>query len=63
MDHNKHFLVLLSWTEEIVVCRELQMSKVISNNIAVCLLYAGRLKDGLQVLETSITADTNNIQV
>jgi hypothetical protein len=39
------------------------MSKVISNNIAVCLLYAGRLKDGLQVLETSITADTNNIQV
>jgi hypothetical protein len=47
----------------IVVSPELQMSKVISNNIAVCLLYAGRLKDGLQVLETSITADTNNIQV
>ena len=39
------------------------MSKIISNNIAVCLLYAGRLKEGLQVLETSITADTTNIQV
>ncbi len=45
------------------MCPGVQMSKVISNNIAVCLLYAGRLKDGLQVLETSITADTNNIQV
>jgi hypothetical protein len=39
------------------------MRKVISNNVAVCLLYAGRLKEGLQILETSITADTANIQV
>ena len=41
----------------------LYYGKVIRNNIAVCLLYLGRLKEGLQLLENSITADPTNIQV
>ena len=41
----------------------LYYEKVIRNNIAVCLLYLGRLKEGLQLLENSITADPTNIQV
>jgi len=39
-----------------------KQEKVIRNNIAVCLLYLGRLKEGLQLLENSITADPTNIQ-
>ena len=38
-------------------------SKMINNNIAVCLLYVGRLKEGLARLETDITQDPANIQV
>ena len=36
---------------------------MINNNIAVCLLYVGRLKEGLARLETDITQDPANIQV
>jgi len=39
-----------------------KMNKVIRNNIAVCLLYLGKLKEGLQLIENSITSDTSNIQ-
>ena len=35
----------------------------VTNNIAVCLLYVGRLKEGLQMLEGNITADPANMQV
>jgi tetratricopeptide (TPR) repeat protein len=40
-----------------------KQAKAISNNIAVCLLYVGKLKEGLARLETSITQDPTNIQV
>ena len=33
------------------------------NNLAVCLLYLGKLKDGVNILETAVTADTINNQV
>ena len=39
------------------------MAKMISNNVAVCLLYVGRLKEGLQRLERDITQDPSDIQV
>ena len=39
------------------------LGKMISNNIAVCLLYVGRLKEGLQRLEKDITQDPSDIQV
>eukprot|EP00092_Neocalanus_flemingeri_P034874 GFUD01037949.1.p1 GENE.GFUD01037949.1~~GFUD01037949.1.p1 ORF type:complete len:922 (+),score=262.07 GFUD01037949.1:67-2832(+) len=39
-----------------------KQAKAISNNIAVCLLYVGKLKEGLARLETSITQDPTNIQ-
>jgi len=39
-----------------------KQEKVIRNNIAVCLLYLGKLKEGLQFLENSVTSDTSNIQ-
>ena len=38
-------------------------SKMISNNIAVCLLYVGRLKEGLERLEQEGTRDPATIQV
>ena len=38
-------------------------AKMINNNIAVCLLYVGRLKEGLERLEKDITQDPSNIQV
>ena len=38
-------------------------SKMISNNIAVCLLYVGRLKEGLERLEQDVTRDPASIQV
>jgi len=34
----------------------------ITNNIAVCLLYVGKLKEGLQLLESNITSDQGNMQ-
>ena len=40
-----------------------KQDKIIRNNISVCLLYLGRLKEGLEILENSITSDTANIQV
>ena len=40
-----------------------KQAKAIGNNIAVCLLYVGKLKEGLSRLETSITQDPTNIQV
>jgi len=39
-----------------------KQAKAIGNNIAVCLLYVGKLKEGLSRLETSITQDPTNIQ-
>jgi len=39
-----------------------KLEKVIRNNISVCLLYLGRLKEGLEIVENSITSDTSNIQ-
>ena len=42
---------------------DVSLAKMISNNIAVCLLYVGRLKDGLQRLERDVTQDPSNIQV
>lgn len=39
-----------------------KQAKAIGNNIAVCLLYVGRLKEGLARLENSITQDQTNIQ-
>jgi len=39
-----------------------KQAKAIGNNIAVCLLYVGKLKEGLAKLETSITQDPTNIQ-
>jgi len=41
---------------------DVSLAKMISNNIAVCLLYVGRLKDGLQRLERDVTQDPSNIQ-
>jgi len=38
------------------------LRKSISNNIAVCLLYVGKLKEGLEKLESCITQDYKNIQ-
>ena len=40
-----------------------QQGKMINNNIAVCLLYVGKLKEGLARLERDITQDPANIQV
>jgi len=37
-------------------------SAAITNNIAVCLLYVGKLKEGLQLLEANITSDQANMQ-
>lgn len=34
----------------------------ITNNIAVCLLYVGKLKEGLQLLESNIMSDQGNMQ-
>jgi len=39
-----------------------KQEKVIRNNISVCLLYLGRLEEGLKIVENSITSDTANIQ-
>jgi len=39
-----------------------KQAKAIGNNIAVCLLYVGKLKEGLARLETSITQDPTDIQ-
>jgi len=39
-----------------------KQAKAISNNIAVCLLYVGRLKEGLARLENSITQDQTDFQ-
>lgn len=40
-----------------------KQAKAIGNNIAVCLLYVGKLKEGLSRLENSITQDPTDIQV
>ena len=40
-----------------------KQGKMINNNIAVCLLYVGKLKEGLARLESDITEDPANIQV
>ena len=40
-----------------------QRAKMISNNVAVCLLYVGRLKEGLERLQLEVTRDPTNIQV
>ena len=40
-----------------------KQGKMINNNIAVCLLYVGKLKEGLARLERDITEDPANIQV
>ena len=40
-----------------------QRAKMISNNVAVCLLYVGRLKEGLERLQQEVTRDPTNIQV
>ena len=40
-----------------------QRAKMISNNTAVCLLYVGRLKEGLERLEQDVTRDPSSIQV
>ena len=40
-----------------------QRVKMISNNVAVCLLYVGRLKEGLERLQQEVTRDPTNIQV
>jgi len=39
-----------------------KQAKAISNNIAVCMLYVGKLKEGLARLESSITQDQANFQ-
>jgi len=39
-----------------------QRAKMISNNVAVCLLYVGRLKEGLERLQLEVTRDPTNIQ-
>ena len=40
-----------------------QRAKMISNNVAVCLLYVGSLKEGLERLQQEVTRDPTNIQV
>ena len=40
-----------------------KQGKMINNNMAVCLLYEGKLKEGLARLESDITEDPANIQV
>lgn len=39
-----------------------QRAKMISNNVAVCLLYVGSLKEGLERLQQEVTRDPSNIQ-
>merc|ERR1719264_1546090 len=48
--------------EAMVEDRQSKQALAISNNISVCLLYVGRLKEGLARLEGSITGNTENIQ-
>jgi len=48
--------------EAMVEDRQSKQALAISNNISVCLLYVGRLKEGLSRLEGSITGNTENIQ-
>jgi len=39
-----------------------KQERLVKNNLAVCLLYLGKLKDGVNILETAVTADTINNQ-
>jgi len=48
--------------EAMVEDRVSQQALALANNIAVCLLYVGRLKEGLARLEGTITGNTDNIQ-
>jgi tetratricopeptide (TPR) repeat protein len=36
--------------------------RLVKNNQAVCLLYLGRLKEGVNILETAVTSDPQNTQ-